>query len=134
MKKSFKKTLGMWALSVVGGIALLIISPWFFDKWVGGNANISWELSGITLLYICMVNLNSCVTFLLNGLNIIRVQIWTSLVFTVFYLIAVLLFGNKCGVVGIVSMMTIAYMGMIIVHFYQCHLILNGKASGIWIK
>lgn len=134
MRRTFKKTLAVWGLSVVAGVLLLVISPFFFDKWVGENAHITYKLSGVTLFYICMVNLNSCVTFLLNGLNIIRVQIYTSVIFTALYLVAVLMFGEICNVEGIILLMAVAYLCMSSVHFYQCYLILNNKAKGIWQK
>lgn len=134
MRSAFRNTLKMWGASVIFGLLLLLLSPWFFKMWVGDNVNISWELSGITLAYICMLNLNSCVTFLLNGLNIIRVQIYTSVIFTLLYLLAVILTDGKWGVIGIISLMTVTYVGMFVVHCYQCIMILNGKAKGIWLK
>ena len=81
-----------------------------------------------------MYNLNNCVTYLINGLNKIRVQILTSLVFTALYIVAVFIIKGRYGAEGIVLAMGIAYLLMALIHFYQCHLLINNKAKGIWNK
>ena len=73
-------------------------------------------------------------TYLLNGLNKIRVQIITSVVVTAAYLIVVYVFGSKFGIVGVVLSMAFSYAIMAIIHIYQCRLLIGQKAKGIWNK
>lgn len=134
IKKTFNKTLYMWGfMSLLGGI-LIIIAPIFYKLWVGTKVNIEWTLSVSTLFYVCMYNLNNCVTFLINGVNKIYIQIISSIVCTLIYVIAVELLKGKFGPEGIVMCMGITYLIMACIHFFQCKLIINRKATGIWNK
>lgn len=138
--RTLKKSLLVWLITVVGGIVLLIISPYFFDWWVGHSRGssaitvieIPIEVSLCVLAYISAFNLNNCVTYLLNGLNKIRIQIITSIIGTIVYLILILTVQGTYGVIGISIIMTLVYVAMALVHLYQCRLLISKKAKGIW--
>ena len=132
LRSTFVRSLKMWGLSVLGGVALLAVSGWFFEKWVGDSVSIPFDVSACILVYVSAFNLNNCVTYLVNGLNKIRIQIVTSIVMTAAYLIAVLCIKGTWGIIGITLAMAGAYLLMATVHLYQCHLLLHGKARGIW--
>lgn len=134
IRKTFRRAFQMWMLTLVGGAALLLISPYVYQLWIGDRVEIPFAVSACVLLYISMYNLNNCVTYLLNGFNKIRVQIITSVVFTIVYLIAVYIFGRQYGLVGIVLSMAGCYAAMAVIHLYQCRLLIHEKAHGIWDK
>ncbi len=134
IQKSFRRSLKIWGLSLVVGIAMLISSNVFYHYWVGDSVMIPLSVSTFVLLYISFFNLNNCVTYLLNGLNKIHVQIITSVAFTGVYLIIVLLYGRSYGINGIVLCMSICYLMMGLIHLYQCYLLIQRKARGIWNK
>lgn len=69
---------------------------------------------------------------LVNGLNKISVQIVTSVVATIVFFVAVMILGPRLGVEGVVACMAASYAAMAAVHLYQCYLLINQKASGIW--
>lgn len=131
---TFRKAMRLWALTVAGGALMLALCGWFYGLWVGASVEVPMAVSASVWAYICMFNLNNCVTALLNGLNKIRVQILTSFVGTALYIAAVCLFGKEMGMTGIVCSMAVCYGAMAAVHFYQCRLIIRGKAHGIWDK
>lgn len=132
--RSFRKSLSLWALSVFGGLVMLALSGVFFHLWLGDSVEIPFSVSACVCAYVCMFNFNNCVTYLLNGLNKIRVQIVTSLIATAFYLIGVYVIKGGFGIIGISVSMIIAYFLMAMVHLYQCYLLINRKARGIWDK
>ena len=132
IKNTFYKTLKVWCLFVFFGLLMIVIAPFFYSKWIGDTIEIPYTISISTMIYISMFNLNNCVTFLINGLNKIKVQIITSVVFTLFYIISVTTIGKDYGVIGIIGCMTSAYFLMAVIHLYQCYLFINNKASGIW--
>lgn len=134
IRSTFKRALGFWLFSVCGGIVMLFVSGIFYRLWVGDMVDVPFSVSASTLVYVCFFNLNNCVTYLINGLNKIFVQIIISLVVTALYIIIVLAVGGKLGVEGIVLSMAASYAVMSCVHLYQCHLLINGKAKGCWNK
>ena len=131
---TFHHALKMWGITIIGGLIMLAFSGLFYHLWIGKSVVIPFSISAIVLAYISMFNLNNCVTYLLNGLNKVRVQIYTSILFTVFFLIVVMLLGRSFGVIGIVLSMTISYGLMSMIHLYQCRLLIKQKAKGIWNK
>lgn len=132
--KTFRRALGIWCLTIAGGVVMLALAPMMFNLWVGSRVEIPMTVSAAVLAYISMYNLNNCVTYLLNGFNKIRVQIITSVVFTAVYLVCVTVFGERYGIEGIVSSMAGCYAAMALIHLYQCRLLIRQKATGVWNK
>ncbi len=133
IRKTFRKSLALWMGSVAIGFVMLAVSNWFFEKWVGDNVHIPFGVSVTVFAYVCMFNFNNCVTYLINGLNKIKVQIITSVAGTVIYLAAVCFFiKGDYGIYGISVSMCVIYLLMSLVHLYQCLLLANKKAYGIW--
>lgn len=134
IRKAFRKSLLFWGGSVVCGLMMLALSGWFFERWIGNSVHIPFAVSACVLAYVCMLNFNNCVTYLINGLNKIRIQIITSVMTTLIYLIAVFIIKDRFGIIGISLSMVGAYIIMSIVHLYQCNLFIKNKAKGIWNK
>lgn len=129
---NFNRTLKLWGISVIGGIIMLLGCQIFYHLWIGDNVSVPFTVSLSTLIYICFFNLNNCVTYLINGLNKLKVQIVTSLAFTAIYVLVVLSIGDKLGIEGVVLCMAGSYASMSIIHLYQCRLLIKNKAKGIW--
>lgn len=134
IQKTFRRALMVWLLTFVGGAVMLAGSHIFYGLWIRDRVDIPFAVSAAVFAYISMYNLNNCVTYLLNGLNKIRVQVITSVVFTLLYLVAAHYFGLQFGVVGIVLSMAGAYAAMALIHLYQCGLIIHQRARGVWDK
>ena len=133
IRKIFKKSIYLWAASLLLGLLMLLISGRFFKKWVGNSVDIPLGVSISILIYVCMFNFNNCVTYLINGLNKIKIQIITSILGTIIYLIAVCFFiKGTYGIYGISISMCVIYTLMSLVHLYQCNLLAKNKAHGIW--
>lgn len=129
---TFRRAVILWALSIVAGLVLLSICGTFYRLWVGSGVVIPMKVSVTVLLYITAFNFNNCVTYLLNGLNKITVQIITSVTGTLLYIIFIYLFGSRIGMTGIILSMAAVYSLMAAVHLYQCRLLIRRKAHGIW--
>lgn len=134
IEQTFNRALKLWGLSVVGGLVMLAGCQIFYHLWVGEKVIVPFTVSLCTLIYVCFFNLNNCVTYLINGLNKIRIQIITSLVFTALYIVAVLLLGKHLGIEGVVLSMAGSYTCMSLIHLFQCRLLIKEKAKGIWNK
>ncbi len=131
---TLNRTLTVWCLTLLAGIAMLALSGLFYRLWVGQSVQVPFTVSCCVFIYASLFNLNSGVTALINGVNKIHVQIITSVVFTVLYIVAVSLWGMRHGIEGIVICMAASYATMSIIHLYQCRLIINRRAKGIWNK
>ncbi len=134
IERTFYRSLKVWGLFVVVGVVMLLCSGPFFQLWIGDKVQIPLSVSVCTLLYVLLFNLNNCATYLINGLNVIRVQIISSVVTTVLYVGVVCLMGHSLTLEGMILCLAGSYALMSAVHLYQCHLILRRRAKGIWYK
>lgn len=132
IRKTFNKALRCWLLSVIVGVILLFGAGLFFDIWLNGKIQIPFTVSLCTLLYVSMFNLNNCATYLINGLNVIRLQIYSSIVTTLLYVTVVSVLKDSFGLEGLIVCMAGSYLLMSIIHLLQCRLLITGKAKGIW--
>ena len=134
IRKTFIRSLKMWGMSVAFGLGMLLASNPFYKFWLGGKTDIEvpFSVSLCTLLFIFTFNFNNCVTYLLNGLNKIRVQIYTSVITTALFFILVAVSHNKLGIEGVSLYMALCYALMGAIHLYQCKLLICGRAKGIW--
>ena len=134
IRRTFNKALLIWGLTILAGIVMLLICEPFYTIWVGPTITVPFSVSVAVYLFVIFFNLNNCVTYLLNGLNTIRIQIYTSVIGTVIYLTAISIYGRQWGIEGIVLSMAITYAGMSLIHLFQCKLIIHQTATGIWKK
>ncbi len=134
IQKNFRRSIYFWIASVVGGAIMLYLCPIFYKIWVGDKVTVPSTISLSTLIYVCFFNLNNCATYLINGLNKIRIQIITSISVTTLYIIITLTFTRRFKVEGIILSMATSYAIMSLIHLYQCNLLIYQKAKGIWNK
>lgn len=132
IRKSFNRSLMVWGLTVVGGLLMLALCGTFYRIWLQGKIEMPFAVSLCTFLYVTFFNLNNCATYLINGLNVITVQIISSVVMTAIYVGAVLWVGPRYGLEAIILCVAGSYLLMSLVHLYQCRLIIHRKATGIW--
>ena len=132
IRRTFRYALMIWGGTVFAGLVMLLFSQLFYDLWIGTSVSIPLSVSTSVFLFISFFNLNNCVTALINGLNKIHVQIATSVIVTILYILIVLLTGNNLGIEGIVYCMAISYAIMSFIHLYQCRMLINQQAVGIW--
>lgn len=134
IRRNFNRALKFWGLSVLGGCVMLVFAPIFYHIWVGDKVIVPFSVSLCTFIYISLFNLNNCTTYLINGLNKIRIQIMTSVLFTGLYIAVTFLFTGKYNTEGIVLSMAGCYAAMSLIHLYQCYLLIHQKAKGVWNK
>lgn len=134
IRLTYRRSLKSWGWITLAGVLMLLVSPYFFRLWVGSSVSVSFGLSACVLAYVSMFNFANASAHLLNGLSILRIHILTSIIVAAIYLTTVLAFGTWLGPVGIIAIMAISYLIMGIVYSYQCFLVINHRASGIWSK
>ena len=132
IRRTFRYALMIWGGTVLAGLLMLLFSQIFYNLWIGDSVTVPLSVSTSVFLFISFFNLNNCVTALINGLNKIYVQIATSVIVTILYILIVLQTGNKLGIEGIVYCMAISYAIMSFIHLYQCRMLINQQAVGIW--
>lgn len=115
-------------------LVMLAVSPLVYRIWVGDSVEIPFTLSALMCLYIFILVWSTSKSSVLNGMDILRVQ----LIVTVFQAIAFLpvsyFFGRQLGLNGIVIAMIIINLPAMISNSVQVRMIIKGTAKGVWLK
>ncbi|MDI3527899.1 MAG: hypothetical protein PWR03_2083 [Tenuifilum sp.] len=113
IKNIVKKTLLIWKIYVLVGIAMLLSSPFIYRIWVGDRLAIPFLLSAVMLAYALILSYGSIYVMFINGIGKIRVQTLTSLITPFLFLALAYIFVNilNFGLPGIV-------LAIILANFY----------------
>ena len=65
---------------------MVMVSNYAYSLWVGNEVNISIELSASIALYVFILILSQRYSFILNGLNILRIQLFFTVPATIVFL------------------------------------------------
>jgi O-antigen/teichoic acid export membrane protein len=89
------------AWSIVGGIVLMMISPWLITKWLGSAASPSWDLIFAMFCLVVMTALGQCMAYFMNGLGELSSQIRYSLMAAASNVFLSILLGKIMGLAGV---------------------------------
>lgn len=124
----------IWKLLTVSGIVLLILSPWLYKIWIGGDVEVPFVLSLLVFLYFSLHCYGGVFNIFINGTGKIRLQMVALGAVALIYVPLALLF-VKVFNFGISSLP----LALIISNFYslfvariQYKRLIKGTAKGIW--
>lgn len=98
-KKSFALTL---AVSTAGAILLFAFGPKIIEYWTASEIKPSQMLIGVMAVWLIFDTCGNALAMLLNGLGIIKQQVWVLCAFTSLVLPAKLLIAPSFGATGVV--------------------------------
>lgn len=134
IRNSIKKLMYIYLLTIVLLIAMLIISDWFYLKWVGNSLHIPFTLSLFVALYVALYNWSSTFIFFINGIGKIRLQLYTTLIIALFYIPFSVYLGKIYGLNGIILASALALLPTSILMPVQLKKLYQDNAKGIWNK
>jgi len=136
IKSINRKLLLIWGLISLFGVVLLIISPWFFQIWIGDKVQVPFSLSFWLLLYFITFTLGGVFNMFINGVGKIKIQVISSFIGAFLFILLSVIFIKyfNLGIVGLVIASIIANFNGYILTPIQYSKIINGKAKGIWNK
>lgn len=136
IKRTATKYQRIFCLFLLGGIIMLIISPWVYNIWLGDKIKeIPFALSIVVFLYSITLMWGSLYVQILNGLGALRIQYIASIISPVVFLGVCLLLIKifHLGVISIVIASIIANFNGIFLAPYQYHLVVNKLRPGsLW--
>ncbi len=134
MKKAHNKLLFSFMAGVIVLLVLLCFFPIFFKYWLGDKVEIHLNMVIVCAVYVTIMIWNNIHSTLLNGIGMVRLQLYCSIMSTILCIPMSLWLGHIWGAAGVVSAITILSLPGILVMYIQIKKILNNTANGIWIK
>ncbi|MCM1140405.1 MAG: MATE family efflux transporter [Muribaculum sp.] len=134
IKRTMRSVRKVLLATTLGLVIMVIVSKFVYRIWVGTEVDIPLEMSGLMAAYICILIWSLAYSNFLNGLGKLRPQTINTVTVAILFLPMSYTFGKYFSIDGILlSMCILNLSGLIINHIQFCKII-NGNASGIWIK
>lgn len=138
IKGATKKYLRMALLWLLGGLAMLAISPWIYDLWINRHVDtpveLPFALSAWMLAYVMSTITGQIFCMVINGIGALRIQFFTSLISPIVFVATTWLLARVAGW-GMESVL----IGSIVANFYglivapiQYVNIVYRNRKGIW--
>ncbi len=134
--KHADKILNIIMLSLLALIVLMtVLSGFVYDLWIRGQAYVPFSITLLSAVYQFIILLSMRYSYVLNGLGVLHLQLICTITAAVVFIPLAIFFGRLTHDINslIVVMCTVNLPGLI-VNYIQYHKIINGKATGIWIK
>lgn len=129
--KKIERTMLLLGLFLLG---LIIISGPVYHIWIGDDVEIPFMMTVLNGIYVFLLIWSTGQSTFLNGLNILRVQLYANIFQALIFFPLVFTLGNEFGIYGLVVGLIIANLPAAITNTVQVKMIMNNKANGIWSK
>jgi O-antigen/teichoic acid export membrane protein len=134
IKKSIRKLLMIWGLSLGGSVIMLALSGWVYDIWIGDMIIVPFHLSLLMMFFFMIKSWNNVFVYLINGVGKIRLQLYMSIVIAVINIPMSIFFAKnlEMGSAGVILGTIVCLSFGAVLHPIQYKRIINKTARGIW--
>ena len=134
IRSAMHKLIKIWGLVFIGGIVMIIISPWIYQVWVGREITVSLTMSALVAAWVILNAWNNIFAHFLNGLGKIKLQLYLGIGAAIVNVPLAILLGSKIGVEGVLLANIIVVAFGALVYPLQYKKIMGNSATGIWGK
>lgn len=109
IRRLIKKMVRVWYLVAIGGVLMLLVSGYAYEKLGGGKVKVDFAISVTMMIYVVVISYGNVFILILNGVGRVRLQMIVNAIgmivfFPLAYLLSVKL---NLGVPGIIIATTI---------------------------
>lgn len=115
-------------------LLMIVVSGPVYRVWIGNSVAIPVPMTLLTALYVYITTASTAYSYFLNGLGKLRVQVYNILVVVTLFIPACILLGKTFGIYGVIGTMCLMNVSGALLNRVQVHLILSGRAKGVWNK
>ncbi|MDE6006908.1 MAG: oligosaccharide flippase family protein [Muribaculaceae bacterium] len=128
---TIKKILGVAAIFI---IVMIVLAPWVYQIWIGGEVHISEPLSCIMGIYVFILISSLAFSSILNGIGKLRLQTLNTVIMALLFIPVCYYLGKHYEIIGIVAGMCIVNSSGLILNYLQVNKLINHTAKGIWAQ
>lgn len=134
IKKAHAMMVRYLLLSFVSLGVMVVLSPIVYLLWIGNKVEIPFIISILSALYNFIFLWSLSYSYLLNGMGKLKIQMMTTIVFSLCFYPLSRFLGELYLIPGIIIAMCIAIVTGAILNTIQVNKIIRGTASGIWLR
>jgi O-antigen/teichoic acid export membrane protein len=129
-----KKLRIIWILLSSITIIMLIFSNFIYRIWVGKEIVVPFSLSAALACYVIIYAWNGIYINFLNGVGIIKLQLYSGIWGMILNVPMAIYFGKKIGILGVVLPFVLLGAINMVWSAVQYKKIVNFTAKGLWAK
>lgn len=134
IKNIMNKLMFGWGILLFIGFAMLIASDRVFKFWINKDFTVPIWVSILTLSWVLLNTWNGIFSHFLNGVGIIKLQLYLGLTVAFLNIPLALLLGKSIGIEGVLLANVALALLQSFIFPLQYLKIIENKASGIWYK
>ena len=134
MKNIYSKMAKVYFFISMGIVALVIISPFVYDFWIGDRVYIPLFMTILVAAYMIVNMWDSLQVNVINGIGKLKIQMYITTIGLVVHLPLSYFLGKFVGCYGVLLSMILITSFYSVILTIQAYKLLNGTASGIWFK
>ncbi len=134
ISESVKKMRKLWVFLSILALGLYLIAGFVYKIWIGKEVSIPSSLSFSIAVYVIVQTWQVIHAYVLNGVGKLRMQLILLIVTGIINIPLSVVLIKEVGVAGTVIANILVMIIMDIFFTYQCKLIIEQKAKGIWDK
>lgn len=116
-------------------VVMILASGFVYSIWIGDKAEIPFYLTVMCGLFQLLLLYSMRYSFVLNGIGALRIQLIFTAIAAVSYILLVCLIAYlDADFIWLLVVMCAVNVPGLIMNAVQYHKIINGKATGIWLK
>jgi O-antigen/teichoic acid export membrane protein len=133
IKKIHHRLLSLWMIAALGISVFLLLSPWFFEQWIGRLIHIPMIIHVANAAYSMVHILASIFTSMINSCSKITLQFYAFLGGSILFIPSVILIDHLFHHPSTIIFVNAGFLLCITLLFgVQCKKIMSGTAQGIW--
>ncbi len=134
MKRNLKKLTRIWLGTVVIGLLMVVVSPFFFQLWLQGKVHVPMLLTLAVALSISTTTWVNLFNMVINGTGKVKLQMFGWLLACLLNIPLSILFARyfEWGAIGVVVGTMASLIPLVILSPIQVRKVLSQKARGIW--
>jgi O-antigen/teichoic acid export membrane protein len=134
IQNAVKRLKIVWMLMSLASIIMLIFSNFIYRIWVGKEIIVPFSISAVMAAYVIIYGWNGIYINFLNGVGIIKLQLYSGIWGMVLNVPLAIYFGKTIGIIGVLLPTVILGAINMIWSTIQYRKIITFKAKGLWAK
>ena len=136
IRRITNKVLKMWILLLVGAVAMLLVSGYAYQLWLGDLITVPFMLSLVMMVWVLLSTSIMAFSNFLSGISKIKLSLWHSVFVSIVNIPLSIYFAKnlEMGSVGVMLASVCCVFPRVIFQPIQYYKIINGTAKGIWNK
>lgn len=136
MRRTLRNLLKVWGVTILFSVVMVLISPIFFDLWLGNKIEIPFMLTIAVALSVAVTTWVNMHNLVVNGTGKIQLQMIAWIIVSVINIPLSIFFAVnlELGTIGIVLGTVVSMLPMAILAPIQVRKVIHQTDRGIWAK